>query len=590
MFINIGARLNNFHVIEKIGEGGMGEVYLAEDESLGRKVALKVLNPALTADSQFVERFKQEARVQASMNHTNIVQLYYFFIHEDKYIMVLEYADGITLKELIRQTGPIPEERTIKIFNQICEALQYAHNKNIVHRDIKPSNIMIDSEDRVKIMDFGIAKIMGDMGLTRTGAKVGTLYYMSPEQVMARKDIDQRTDIYSLGITLFEMLSGKMPFNTDTDSDFVVMNHIVNSNLPDPRQQYPYISDKIIFVLHKMTEKDRNNRFGSISEIQAAQAKTDKKTEVHKSIDKMTEIPEEKVFEESIPPSIMKNQQIDKSTEEKKKNISKPNNKKVLIFVSLVLLVIASFFIWNKFASGRNPMIYIEGGTFNMGSNDRNTDEKPIHSVTLSSFYIGKYEVTQRVWQEVMGDNPSIYKGDNRPVENITWYEAVEFCNKLSKKEGLRIAYTINGYDVSCNWSANGYRLPTEAEWEYAASGGNKSNGYTYSGSNNIGDVAWYKSNSDNQSHDVGTKAANELGIYDMSGNVWEWCWDWYNSSYYSSSPSSNPRGPYYGSRRVFRGGSWHLYDGNCCVAFRNYSSPGDSYSSMGLRLVRTYK
>ena len=609
MFINIGTTLNNFHVLKKIGEGGMGEVYLAEDESLGRKVALKVLNPALTADSQFVERFKQEARVQASMSHNNIVQLYSFFIHEDKYIMALEYADGITLKELIRKTGPIPEERTIKIFNQICEALQYAHNKNIVHRDIKPSNIMIDSQDRVKIMDFGIAKIMGDMGLTRTGAKVGTLYYMSPEQVMARKDIDQRTDIYSLGITLFEMLAGKMPFDTNTDSDFVVMNHIVNSNLPDPRQHYPYISDDIISILHKMTEKDRDDRFKNINEIRTAQTKIKKEKEVHGFVDKRIEKKDEKIAEDSIPSSIMNNQQIDKPTDEKKKNTSKPKNKKVLIFIFLALLIVAGFIIWNNFVPGRNPMIYIEGGTFNMGSNDRNTDEKPIHSVTVSSFLIGKYEVTQREWQEVMGNNPSYFKGVNRPVEYVTWYDAVEFCNKLSEKEGLTPCYAKGGdtnpdnwgemptgytdtqWDaITCNWSANGYRLPTEAEWEFAARGGNKSKGYTYSGSDKLGKVAKYSRNSKSRSSNVGSKAPNELGIYDMSGNVWEWCWDWFDETYYKSSPNSNPKGPSSGSYRVLRGGSWSNGDGSCRVARRSYYSPGNSLNLLGFRLVRTFE
>jgi formylglycine-generating enzyme required for sulfatase activity len=231
-------------------------------------------------------------------------------------------------------------------------------------------------------------------------------------------------------------------------------------------------------------------------------------------------------------------------------------------------------------------MIYVEGGTFQMGSTNGGSSEQPIHTVTVSSFLIGKYEVTQKEWQEVMGYNPSYSEGDNRPVESITWYDAVEFCNKLSEKEGLTPAYTINGFDVSCNWSANGYRLPTEAEWEYAAKGGKKSKNYKYSGSDNIDDVAWYDANSDGRSHDVGTKAPNELGIYDMSGNVWEWCWDWYGS--YSSSPSSNPRGPNSGSSRVDRGGSWSYYDGSCRVAYRNYRSPGDSLDVFGFRIVRT--
>jgi len=232
-------------------------------------------------------------------------------------------------------------------------------------------------------------------------------------------------------------------------------------------------------------------------------------------------------------------------------------------------------------------MVLVDGGTFQMGSTDY-SDEKPVHQVTVSSFFIGKYEVTQKEWQSIMGNNPSGFKGDNRPVEKVTWYNAVEYCNKLSKKEGLTPVYTINGNNVTCNWSANGYRLPTEAEWEYAARGGNKSKGYTYSGSNTVGNVAWYDSNSSYRTHDVGTKAPNELGIYDMSGNVWEWCWDWYDIFYYSNSPKNDPKGANSGSSRVYRGGSWSRYDDYCRVAYRFDDSPGNSYYNLGLRVLRT--
>ncbi len=221
--------------------------------------------------------------------------------------------------------------------------------------------------------------------------------------------------------------------------------------------------------------------------------------------------------------------------------------------------------------------VLVEGGSFNNGSSN----------VTISSFYIGKYEVTQKEWQAVMGNNPSYFKGDKRPVEQITWYQAVEFCNKLSQKEGLTPAYTINGTSVSCNWNADGYRLPTEAEWEFAARGGKLSKGYTYSGSNNLDEVGWYRSNS-NDTHEVGTKRANELGIYDMSGNVWEWCWDWYGS--YSSSAETNPRGASSGSYRVIRGGSWSSADSSCRVANRGDYNPGYGNYNFGFRLSRTIR
>ncbi len=232
--------------------------------------------------------------------------------------------------------------------------------------------------------------------------------------------------------------------------------------------------------------------------------------------------------------------------------------------------------------------VLVEGGTFQMGSTNGESDEKPLHSVTLSSFYIGKYEVTQKEWQAVMGSNPSNFKGDKRPVEKISWYDAVEFCNKLSQKEGLTPAYTINGTNVTCNWQADGYRLPTEAEWEFAARGGNKSKGYTYSGSNNLDEVGWYYSNSGSETKEVGTKKANELGIYDMSGNVWEWCWDWKDS--YPSSSQMNPKGASSGSNRVNRGGSWSDGDYNCRVARRGHNYPGNSSISLGFRLSRTIR
>ena len=170
--------------------------------------------------------------------------------------------------------------------------------------------------------------------------------------------------------------------------------------------------------------------------------------------------------------------------------------------------------------------------------NDCGNDERPEHQVTLNDFYIGKYEVTQALWQALMGNNPSNSKGDNLPVEEISWDDAQEFIRKLNDRTGKN------------------YRLPTEAEWEYAARGGSKSNGYKYSGSNNVGTVAWFDENSDGRTHPVGIKTANELGIHDMSGNVWEWVQDWFGE--YSGILQANPTGPAEGSDRVVRGGSWN--------------------------------
>ena len=216
-------------------------------------------------------------------------------------------------------------------------------------------------------------------------------------------------------------------------------------------------------------------------------------------------------------------------------------------------------------------MVKVEGGTFMMGATSEmknpNSNEKPVHQVTLTNdYYMGKYEVTQALWQAVMGSNPSEYKGDNLPVETVSWNDCQKFISKLNSLTGRM------------------FRLPTEAEWEYAARGGKESRGYQYSGSSNISDVAWYDENSGSKTHPVGTKQANELGIYDMTGNVWEWCSDWYSS--YSSSSQTNPTGSDSGSARVSRGGGWFNDASYCRLSVRFYYTPDFRLDILGLRLA----
>jgi len=212
-----------------------------------------------------------------------------------------------------------------------------------------------------------------------------------------------------------------------------------------------------------------------------------------------------------------------------------------------------------------------------------------VAGITVNSFYMSKYELTQADYQAVMGVNPSYWQQTDRPVEQVSWFNAIEYSNKRSMQEGLTPCYSYSTYgtnpatwpsgwngdsnnatNISCSWTANGYRLPSEAEWEYAARGGLQTHGYTYSGSEDINAVAWYDSNSGYTTHTIGTKAANELGIFDMSGNVWEWCWDVYSGSY-----------------RVRRGGSWSTYAYSCAVSFRNGNNATAGNGNIGFRCVR---
>ena len=225
-----------------------------------------------------------------------------------------------------------------------------------------------------------------------------------------------------------------------------------------------------------------------------------------------------------------------------------------------------------------DEMVFVKGGTFKMGATEEQgtedpwDDEYPVHDVTLSDFYIGKYEVTQELWEYVMGYNPSFYEREKEkeklPVNNVTWLDCVDFIANLNKLTGKN------------------FDIPTEAEWEYAARGGAKSKGYKYAGSNNIDEVAWYKNNSDLNLKRVGLKIPNELGLYDMSGNALEWCSDWYDENYYSTSPSVNPTGPATGEEVVCRGGTYTYSARSCRITIRDCEYVDLGVVNMGFRLV----
>ena len=244
----------------------------------------------------------------------------------------------------------------------------------------------------------------------------------------------------------------------------------------------------------------------------------------------------------------------------------------------------------------KGNLVLIPAGPFslgNTGSYEGEYDEKPPVTIIISKpFYISKYEITQQQYKAVMGNNPSEFKGDNLPVEQVSWYDALNFCNRLSQSEGLTPCYTINGTKVTCDFEANGYRLPTEAEWEYAAKAGTKTDFYsgklTYSGNSpidpNLDKIAWYSANSSNATHPVGQKAPNAFALYDMSGNVWEWCWDRYAE--YPSKETKDYQGPEIGTYRVYRGGGWRNLAWYCRSTNRDRNYLDDKNNSLGFRVV----
>ena len=612
-----------------LGVGGMAEVWLAENE-IGKKAAVKLLLPKLCVDENIVARFQNEAKVMVQLDHPNIRQVYHYGNLDDRPCIVMEYLEGDDLKALMKQGRRFTDEELCKWWNQIADALNYTHSQGIIHRDIKPSNIFLDKRGNIKLLDFGIAKIRESISMTNTGATLGTLMYMSPEQVEDSKHLDNRSDVYSLSVSFVHLLTGKKPYDSDTMSDYAIRKGIVEQELdlsavPSAWRAFlqPYLAkNPADRPALRPFEADASSSGGlppfkgvpegrGIESPLSSTGNGDLQSPLDDEGTVVTNKPQPKdkepqpiagasthVRHSGLPPSkgVPEGRGIESPLSPEPKD--KPKSKKGL-WVSLgavaVAALVAVLFINNKGGDAPIPaevtaveeqlsnggdltinangvyftMKHVQGGTFQMGSNDSeaDSDEQPVHSVTVSSFYMAETEVTQALWKAVMGsnNNPSYWKGDNLPVEEVSWNDCQEFIRKLNQLTGKN------------------FRLPTEAEWEFAARGGNKTNGYKYAGSNAIGNVAWYDGNSNQQTHPVETNLPNELGLFDMSGNVWEWCQDWYGD--YSSGSQTNPQGPSSGSSRVLRGGSWGDRARSCRVSYRGYFDPGGRISGDGFRL-----
>jgi serine/threonine-protein kinase len=263
----IGQQVGSFRILEEIGRGGMGTVYKGVDVHLDRPVAIKMLNAELANNPEIVDRFRAEAKAQANLNHVNLATLYAFLVENGSAYMVMEFVDGETFEKIIERRGPLPPEDALPWFKQALLGIGAAHRMGIVHRDIKPSNLMVNRNGIVKVMDFGIAKVVGTRGATRTGMQLGTPAYMAPEQIQ-NGPINVRTDIYALGITLYQMLTGSVPF--DTGSDFDIMNAQVGAPPPPLSQKYPYAPAQYQGVVNKALEKNPDARFQTVEEFGAA--------------------------------------------------------------------------------------------------------------------------------------------------------------------------------------------------------------------------------------------------------------------------------------------------------------------------------
>ncbi|HEY5535061.1 MAG TPA: serine/threonine-protein kinase, partial [Ignavibacteria bacterium] len=266
--MRINQKILNYEIVSKITEGGMGKIYRARHTSLDRLVVVKQLHSQFTDDKHFKERFLNEAQILASLNHQNIITVYDFIEIDNEFMIIMEYVDGDTIDEMIeKQGGGFHHARAIHIFKQILSGFSYAHSEGIVHRDIKPSNVILKHNDIPKILDFGIARmVQKDFRITKAGTKMGSLLYMSPEQILGM-DVDSRSDIYSLGLLLFEMLSGALPYNIVNNTDYEIMECILKEEIKDINALIPGLPYGIGNILRKACAKNASERFQTCNEF-----------------------------------------------------------------------------------------------------------------------------------------------------------------------------------------------------------------------------------------------------------------------------------------------------------------------------------
>ena len=462
----INTTIGKYKINRLIGEGGMASVYEAEHEMLGTKVAVKVLNPILSANAQIKERFRNEAKLMASLDHPNITKVIDFDEQPHQLSIVMEYLNGEDLNQKIKRNGPLSEKEITDVFSQTLSAFQYAHEKGIVHRDIKPSNIFILPNGHIKILDFGIAKLFGQGNeMTQTGTQMGTPIYMSPEQVKADKSIDHRSDIYSLGVTMFYSFKGKSPYDANTTSQFDIFNKIVYEPLPE----LPDVGNFDDFV-KKACQKDRDQRFQSCEEWLRALRQNSRTTTKSVNTDKTiielfstedSHLEEKNGFKHSDKPenSTVTNMTVQTPEIQKKKKI-------ILVSFSFIFILI-----------GISLSLFLKNTESNDSIDNQENVSEGLFGEFLTDIDGNEYKTTIIGKQTWMADNLNVSRFKNgdeiKEVKSIDeWAYACEnqipaWCYYKND--------VMNTYGKLYNWCAildprglapEGWHIPSYSEWK----------------------------------------------------------------------------------------------------------------------------
>ena len=592
--------LPDYRITEVLGSGGFADVYAGTDRK-GNNVAIKIPQVKFdkTIDGSIYDKFQKEANVWSKLEHSNIVG---FYSADDQPLphIVMEMMDRGSLQTLMKKHRLTVGE-AIHIMLQVLEGLSHAHHMAIVHRDLKPENILFTKDGTPKITDWGIGKFLASTRMTETIGIKGTLNYCAPEQFDKKKygKIDWQTDIFQAGVLFYEMLTEVNPFEGEDMPE--VYGKVMNFKPEPPSALNPDVPKELDDIIMKALKKSKKKRWVSGAVM----------------LDHLQPFIEKMSTHTAPTPT--------HSTPKRLKTKEKKRPSKIITIVSVVVVVvlIGSYLWYNwerdkdsdgdgvrdrddifpndkdewmdrdgdgvgdnsdialndntiqEFSDLNFEWVDILSGTFWMGSFDGEgyDDEYPRHKVTISKeFQMLKYEVTQAQWEAIMGNIQNYFKARNNPVELVTWTDCQSFISKLNE---LDPDYT--------------YRLPTEAEWEYACRAGSTTTYCFGNDSRQLENYAWYEDNSLQKTHPVGQKLPNAWGLYDMHGNVGEWCQDnWHDN--YTGAPTDGsawePGSGEYGFYHVTRGGSWN-FDARMCGSSARWFNQDVERIHLGLRLVR---
>ena len=591
---------NRYVALSVIGQGGFGKTLLAEDGDKPSKprCVIKVFAPQGQGDlAKASELFHQEAdRLDDLGHHDQIPELLAYAEQGNTQYIVQQFIPGLNLKDEVSRQGLWSVEQLRDLFLDLLPVLQFCHDRSVIHRDIKPQNIIRRATDnKLVLVDFGAAKYATSetqlVAYTQTG--VGSAEFAAPEQVKRRTTY--ASDLYSLGVTGLHLLTGASPWDLESEENFGQWQW-----RSFVQAQGTVLDPKLADFIDRLIAKSLSDRFRSAAEALAVLAPH---LVPSKPIDLTAVVVE--------PPKLDRSQELALTASEcqtgVKKTIVLENGKRLEVNLPAGMIVgqrlrlqghgatdpvtgaVGDLYLVVQEGSNPHPPTpspkrgegepNLKNQTFDLPNNGGKLELIAVpggiltmeggHRVQLQPFLIGKYPVTQRQYQAVIGKNPSHFKGNLEcPVERVSWQDAIVFCQELSKI----LKQTID--------------LPSETQWEWAARGATKSKGFEYAGSNTLREVGWFEFNSGGKTHPVGRKKPNELGLYDMSGNVWEWCKDNWTGNVTGLPVDGSPLTKGNDSDRLLRGGSWGSSARICRSAYRRHLTPDSRVVSFGFRVV----